>query len=307
MKRLLKLVFLLSCLWCALSDVSPGQTIRVIVWDEQQPKQLEAYSHFLGNQIASHLKKSSDLSVVSVSLNDPGKGLPEIITNCDVVIWWGHRRHDEITSEEARRIVERIKDGRLAMISLHSAHWSTPFVEAMNEKTRENALNRLRADERASAKIKYIHPELYKAPGRDARLTPSISYRKFPNKPPEVLIHLPNCCFPAYRGDGKPSYVLTLRKDHPIADGIPDRFQIPETEMYDEPFHVPEPDEIIFEERWETGEWFRSGSLWKVGQGEVFYFRPGHESFAVYREPLPLRIIENAVRYLARSLKGGRR
>jgi trehalose utilization protein len=34
-----------------------------------------------------------------------------------------------------------------------------------------------------------------------------------------------------------------------------------QTEMYDEPFHVPEPDEVIFEERWASGEWFRSGAI----------------------------------------------
>ena len=86
--------------------------------------------------------------------------------------------------------------------------------------------------------------------------------------------------------------------DHPIARGIPRRFTIPQTEMYDEPFHVPPPDAVIFEERWEMGEWFRSGSLWQIGQGKVFYFRPGHEIYPVYHEATVLRIIENAVRWL---------
>ena len=73
--------------------------------------------------------------------------------------------------------------------------------------------------------------------------------------------------------------------------------------MYNEPFHVPEPDLVIFEERWEPGEWFRSGSLWKLGAGEVFYFRPGHETYPVYKQPVALKIVENAVRYLAREKK----
>ncbi len=69
--------------------------------------------------------------------------------------------------------------------------------------------------------------------------------------------------------------------------------------MYDEPFHVPDPDEVIFEERWPTGEWFRSGMVWTIGKGRVFYFRPGHETFPVYKQPLPLKVITNAVRWLA--------
>jgi trehalose utilization protein len=75
--------------------------------------------------------------------------------------------------------------------------------------------------------------------------------------------------------------------------------RIPQTEMYDEPFHVPEPDEVILEERWATGEWFRSGALWKLGRGQVFYFRPGHETFPVFKQDLPLKIVTNAVRWLA--------
>ena len=92
-----------------------------------------------------------------------------------------------------------------------------------------------------------------------------------------------------------------LAPDHPIVAGIPREFQIPQTEMYDEPFHVPEPDEVILEERWASGEWFRSGAIWKLGQGRVFYFRPGHETFPVFKAAIPLRILTNAVRWLGSS------
>ncbi len=50
-----------------------------------------------------------------------------------------------------------------------------------------------------------------------------------------------------------------------------------------------------------SGEWFRSGSIWNIGRGKVFYFRPGHETFAIYKEPIPLKILTNAVRWLGAS------
>lgn len=78
----------------------------------------------------------------------------------------------------------------------------------------------------------------------------------------------------------------------------PCQFELPRTEMYNEPFHVPEPDEVVLEERWEQGEWFRSGAIWTIGKGRVFYFRPGHETFAIYKENPVLQILENAVRWL---------
>ena len=68
--------------------------------------------------------------------------------------------------------------------------------------------------------------------------------------------------------------------------------------MYSEPFHVPPPDEVVFEERWDKGEHFRSGCVWKVGKGRVFYFRPGHETYGVYQQPEPLLVMTNAVRWL---------
>ena len=48
-----------------------------------------------------------------------------------------------------------------------------------------------------------------------------------------------------------------------------------------------------------TGEWFRSGMVWTIGGGRVFYFRPGYETYAVFKEKPVLQLIENAVRWLA--------
>ena len=87
--------------------------------------------------------------------------------------------------------------------------------------------------------------------------------------------------------------------EHPIAAGLPAKWDVPQTEMYDEPFHVPAPDAVVFEERWDKGEHFRSGSAWTVGKGRVFYFRPGHETYPVYRQAEPLRVVTNAVRWAA--------
>ncbi len=222
-----------------------------------------------------------------------------MLDQCQVLIWWGHVRNGEIAPGVGQAIVERIKAGRLSLIALHSAHWSTPFVEAMYERTRIDAARELRSVGRDRCVVTEIAPpRRYTVPKSDERLTPYVWWRKFPDGTERAAIHLPYCCFPAYRGDGKPSDVRVLRADHPIVQGIPGNFQVPATEMYDEPFHVPEPDEVILEERWETGEWFRSGAIWKLGLGRVFYFRPGHETYPIYNQPIPLKILTNAARWL---------
>jgi trehalose utilization protein len=274
--------------------------VKVVVWDERQPAQKQAYANFLGNQIASHLGAQAGISVRSVGIDDPGQGLAGgVLDDCQVLIWWGHVRNGEIAPAIGQSIVERIKAGRLSLIALHSAHWSTPFVEAMYERTRLDAAARLRAGSGDRIEVNYVPPpQRYTLPKADARITPYVSWRKFPDGVAKAAVHLPYCCFPAYRNDGKPSQLTVLRPDHPIVEGIPRVFPLPQTEMYDEPFHVPEPDEVILEERWAAGEWFRSGTIWKLGLGQVFYFRPGHETFPVFKEPIPLKILTNAVRRL---------
>jgi trehalose utilization protein len=285
--------------------------VRVIVWDEQQPAQKKAYADFLGNEIAAHLRGKPGLSVRSVKQNDPKQGLGEdALAKCDVLIWWGHVRQREIKPEVGRLIVQRIKEGKLSLIALHSAHWSTPFIECMNERAVDDALAKLDKKQRETVRVVRIAPLAYSAPKRKDPLTPSVKQRLEDGK--VVLeVRLPNCCFPAYRADGKPSEIRVLLPKHPIATGLAEKFTLPNTEMYDEPFHVPPPDEVVFEERWQAGEKFRSGCVWRLGKSRVFYFRPGHETFGVYRRPEPLKILENAVRWLAdeqrkASAKSGR-
>lgn len=69
--------------------------------------------------------------------------------------------------------------------------------------------------------------------------------------------------------------------------------------MYGERFAIPAPDEIIFLSRFEGGEVFRAGCTWKRGNGKIFYFGPGHETYPIYFNPLVRQVLRNAVRWAA--------
>lgn len=84
---------------------------------------------------------------------------------------------------------------------------------------------------------------------------------------------------------------------HPIAAGIGEYFEIPNEEMYGEPFGIPTPDELIFISWFTGGEVFRSGATWYRGNGRVFYFRPGHETYPTYHHAQVQQVITNAVRW----------
>lgn len=287
--------FLCGALCVVALPVGAGP-IRVVVWDEQQPEQKKAYPHFLGQQIAEHLQTFSQFTVKAVGLNDPEQGLSDaVLDHCDVLIWWGHVRNNAISNAKAKEIVRRIREGKLSLVALHSAHWSEPFVEAMNERTREDVRKAARGKE---VEFEFIAPERFRAPQADAPLTPRVEAVVGAGEKHVWRVYLPNCCFPSFRPDGAPSHVTTLLPDHPLARGVPRQFDVSQTEMYNEPFHVPTPDEVVFEETWDRGERFRSGCVWKLGKGRVFYFRPGHEVYPVYLQETPLRIIRNAADWL---------
>ncbi len=78
-------------------------------------------------------------------------------------------------------------------------------------------------------------------------------------------------------------------------------FELPHTEMYGEFFDIPAPDELVLVSWFEGGEVFRSGCTFRRGNGKIFYFRPGHETFPIYYDPNVQRIIGNAVRWAATS------
>jgi trehalose utilization protein len=87
---------------------------------------------------------------------------------------------------------------------------------------------------------------------------------------------------------------------HPITAGLErDYFELPHTEMYGEPFDIPQPEELVFVSWFEGGEVFRSGACWRRGAGRIFYFRPGHETFPIYYDPTVRRVLANGVRYVA--------
>ncbi|QKE72460.1 trehalose utilization protein ThuA [Arthrobacter citreus] len=88
---------------------------------------------------------------------------------------------------------------------------------------------------------------------------------------------------------------------HPIVEGIGEYFEIDQEEMYGEHFDIPTPDELVLVSWFKGGEVFRSGCTFKRGNGKIFYFRPGHETYPTYHQKEVQKIITNAVSWANRS------
>ena len=84
---------------------------------------------------------------------------------------------------------------------------------------------------------------------------------------------------------------------HPIASGLGEYIDLPEEEMYGEHFDIPTPDELVMISWFKGGEVFRSGCTFKRGNGKIFYFRPGHETYPTYYNEQVQKVISNAVNW----------
>ncbi len=104
-------------------------------------------------------------------------------------------------------------------------------------------------------------------------------------------------CSLKWREAGEKERVWVINPLHPIAQGLGQSFIVPETEMYGEPFAIPEPLETVFISWYDGGEVFRSGVTYRRGGGSIFYFSPGHEVYPIYHDPNVQTVLRNAVKW----------
>ncbi|ELY99786.1 hypothetical protein C482_09882 [Natrialba chahannaoensis JCM 10990] len=106
-------------------------------------------------------------------------------------------------------------------------------------------------------------------------------------------------CSLQWREDGATERLWVVDPGHPITDGLEECIELPETEMYGEPFDVPEPDKLVLTSWFEGGEVFRSGCCYRRGSGRIFYFRPGHETYPIYENKEIQQVLRNAVEWVS--------
>jgi len=104
-------------------------------------------------------------------------------------------------------------------------------------------------------------------------------------------------CMLKWREADEKERIWVVDPPHPICDGLPEYIEIPEAEMYGEHFDIPAPDNLVFISWFEGGEVFRSGCCYQRGQGKIFYFRPGHETYPMYYRDDIRKVIANAINW----------
>lgn len=109
--------------------------IKVTVWNEYRHEKSEEevakiYPDGIHGQIAKFLT-SDYISVKIATLDMPEHGLTdEVLDDTDVLIWWGHMAHGEVSDETVEKVYKRVHNG-MGLIVLHSGHHSKIFRKLM--------------------------------------------------------------------------------------------------------------------------------------------------------------------------------
>ncbi len=224
-------------------SVETPNKLRVVIWNEfiheRSDERVKAvYPNGIHRELESALSEhlGSQVQTHCATLEEPEHGLSEgVLSSTDVLLWWGHAGHDQVSDEIVSRVQQRILAG-MGLIVLHSGHGSKIFRRLMGTE-----------------------------------------------------------CMLRWREAGELERLWITSPGHPILAGIQgDFFEIPQAEMYGEHFDIPEPEELLLISWFAGGEVFRSGCTFRRGQGKIFYFRPGHETYPIYRDSNVRRIIANA-------------
>jgi trehalose utilization protein len=208
-----------------------SSVIRVTVWgenfhehDDRKPIVREIYPHGMHTTIAEGIAENTGdrTAVRTATFDEPEHGLPpDVLKATDVLVWWGHARHDAVVDEVASRVVERVLDG-MGLVALHAAMHSKPFLRLMG--TSCNLRWREAGDRELVWVVNPGHPVARGLPAVFAVPEQEMYGEYFDIPPPEDLVLLSTftggevfrsgCCFT--RGKGRIFYFSPGHETYPV-------------------------------------------------------------------------------------------
>ena len=233
---------------------------RVVVWSEgTAPK--DVYPNDINGAVAEGLASLDGWEIVRAGLDDPDQGLSdERLDGCDVLVWWGHKRHGQVKDELVKQIVRRVKDEGMGFIGLHSAHFAKPNIALMSQfETSPELLAKVQPKGRVAAWGAYVGDSLtltitVKTPSHPiARGITDFTINHSERYSDPYAVPRPQAI--VFEGDAK------------LKDGSIDHSQV--------------------------------GLCWELGKGKLFYFQAGHETNPVFFDSHVRQLIANAVRWVA--------
>ncbi len=244
--------------------------VKVLVWDEA-PKHADktTYPTSLNGAIADALNKlgAGEIQADTANLDDESQGITaEKLKGYDVLIWWGHARHGEVTDETAQIVKNAVHEDGLGFMPLHSGHYSKAY-KAVTGATGDlkGGWREIEGFEREE--ITVCAPKHPIAAGIEDFVLENEEMYGAPFGAPPFQTLVFQSYFP-HGGEYFPSgFALTVGK------GIDPEFT--------------------------SGH--GKGANQGEGAGRVFYFRPGHETVGTFHNENVQKVLKNGVMWCARK------
>jgi trehalose utilization protein len=108
---------------------------RITIWNEGRhektnPLVQKIYPAGM-HQVITDSLRAEGYQVQTATLDEPEHGLTEaVLEQTDVLTWWGHLAHDQVSDEIVQRVYQRVMNG-MGLVVLHSGHFSKIFKRLM--------------------------------------------------------------------------------------------------------------------------------------------------------------------------------
>jgi len=200
----------------------------VLVWNEYEHEHThkevkKVYPRGIHNALADILKSHPEFNVRTATMRDPNQGLDDdTLDGVDVIAWWGHMKHNDVTDENAERVANLVRDS-VGLVPVHSAHFSKPFIKLMGTTC---GLGGWREDGEPEH-VEVVAPDHPVAAGLPERFTiprTEMYSEKFDVPEPEVVVlrstwdkgeTFRSCCVWTV-GEGRVVYVRPGHETYPI-------------------------------------------------------------------------------------------
>lgn len=208
---------------------SSNSPIRVTVWGENIHERRDASVQriypdgmhtTIADGIAENLGAAATIRVAT--LDQPEHGLSAaVLEETDVLTWWGHIGHHQVSDEVVERVKSRVLQG-MGLVVLHSAHYSKIFRSLMGTSC---GLRWRSIGERELVwTVNPAHPIAESVPAVFAIDTQEMYGEYFDIPQPDELVFISSfaggevfrsgCCF--FRGAGRIFYFSPGDQEYPV-------------------------------------------------------------------------------------------
>lgn len=117
----------------APSAYAKNKPVRVLIWSERT-EPAEVYPDGINHAFVKFLSADKGFEAKAANLADPHQGITdEVLRNTDVLVWFGHRKHADVTDATNNLILKHVKESGLGYLPIHSSHYAKAFQRILQD------------------------------------------------------------------------------------------------------------------------------------------------------------------------------